>query len=89
MTNSEAMKILEAEMDRRDQYREILKCYLDKHGKLPPSFQRDYDKIKDEIPWRKDRKIMGKIKKAARNFARNENAKAAAVKPGPLPEAQT
>jgi dTDP-D-glucose 4,6-dehydratase len=88
MTNAQAMTILAAEMDRRDQYREILKSYLDNHGKLPPSFAVDYEKIKDEISWRKNKKIMSKLKAAARNFAKNENAKAAAVKPGPMPEAK-
>jgi dTDP-D-glucose 4,6-dehydratase len=76
MTIDDTMKIIAEKFDARDNYRALLKKYFAKNGHVPKRFRLDWERLKNEKPWREDRKVLAVLKRAARNFARNENAKA-------------
>lgn len=75
MTTKQAMEVIAQKMDAREEFKEMLRLFVEKHGYVPKQYEIEYARTKDEKPWRQDSKCMDKLKKAARKMARNERSK--------------
>jgi hypothetical protein len=76
MNNREAYEICAARMDAWEAGLNKIREYVKIHGKPPAEYKGNWDKLKDEKPWRKDARIIAQLKKTARIMAKNENKKA-------------
>jgi hypothetical protein len=75
VTRRNAMERIAEEMDKREAFKLLLRTFYEKHGFVPKQYAIDWDRTKDEPHWRKDPKVMAKLRKTARQMAKNENAK--------------
>jgi len=68
-----AFNELSAEMDKRDHFMFELKKFYIRTGIVPPKYKDQFEIYKKEkfTSWRKQRKVMRRIKKAARIVASN------------------
>lgn len=75
MTTKQAMEICARKMDEREEFKKMLAAFVEKHGYCPDRFQPQWERMKDERPWRQDPKCIDKLRKAARQMAKNENGR--------------
>lgn len=66
----EAFEKLAAKMDDREETINLALKLKNKHGYLPDQYKH-LERFFNETPWRKDKTIVRKIKKAARQMAKN------------------
>lgn len=75
MTTRAAMDIIARKMDDREEFKTMIREFVVKHGYAPKQYEAEWERMKDEKPWRQDAACMAKLRKAARRMAQNERNK--------------
>jgi len=73
VTTKQAMEHVARKMDDREDFKMMLRAFIEKHGYCPKRFEAEWEIMKNEKPWRQDPKCLDKLRKAARQMAQNEN----------------